>query len=513
MSHQLLNRLSFGPIASAQKRLEELGYVAFLEEQLYPPSTIAPALQKRKDAFKFVVDKAHYKNRGFQYYNAPLKETWKLLDQNIQDKIYLPPSEVIVNNCFQAIYSEWQLEELLVQFWHNHFSVSVEADQRVGLALPTYDKSIRQHAFGNFRVLLEAIATSPAMLFYLDNASSRASPANENFARELFELHTMGRAAYLANDYAHWKEVPGAKEGKAIGYIEEDIYEAARAFTGWSIAYGSKEDADTRPDTGEFMYVDSWHDHYQKRVLGVEFSAHQAPLKDGQMVLDLVAFHEKTAYFLCTKLCRYFVADEPPTDLVKRAAQLWIKTQKSPDQIRQVLRFILSSKEFHASLGTKFKTPFQLLLSLFRSLQVEVVPNLHLRWMLGELGQMPFSAPAPDGFPDRAEHWSSSNMLLQRWNVMPKLLYSNWHKIFSNFEQLFLDTQQSSQAIVQQCLERLLGKKQATAFKHKEHLMALLLRENKTADQAPLIYNAEDKKYLFAQLWAFVAMTPEFQYR
>lgn len=513
MSHALLNRLSFGPTTASKKRLQELGYPAFLEEQLYPPSTIAPALQKRKDAFQFVVDKPYYKNQPFKYYKASLKETWRLLEQNIQEKIHIPPSEVVVNNCFQAIYSEWQLEELLVHFWHNHFSVSVPSDQRIGLALPSYDKMLRQHAFGNFRILLEAVAVSPAMLFYLDNATSRASPANENFARELFELHTMGKEAYLANDYVHWKEVPGAKEGQAVGYIEEDIYEAARAFTGWSVAYGYKEDGETKPNTGEFLYLDSWHDHYQKRILGVEIPAHQAPLKDGQAVLDLVAFHKQTAQFLCTKLCRYFVADQPPASLVDRAAQHWIKTQNEPDQIRQVLRLILSSKEFHASLGTKFKNPFQLLMSLFRSLEVEVIPNLHLRWMLGEMGHMPFSSPAPDGFPDRADHWSNSNMLLQRWNVMPKLLYSNWHKIFSNFEQLLPQAQQSSKAIVQTCLQRLLGDEQTNNFAHKERLIQLLLRENKTADDVPLTYNKEDKKHLFAQLWAFVAMTPEFQYR
>lgn len=513
MNHLLLNRLSFGPTTAAKSRLKKMGYKAFLEEQLHPPQQISPQLQARKDAFKFVVDKAHYKNKGFNYYHAPLEESWKLIGQGINEKIYIPPSEVVVNNCYQAVYSDWQLEELLVQFWHNHFTVSINADQRVGVALPTYDKVIRQHAFGNFRTFLEAVATSPAMLFYLNNASSRASPANENFARELFELHTMGRAAYLANDYAHWKDVPGAKDGNPIGYIEEDIYEAARAFTGWSIAYGSDENEDIRPDTGAFMYIENWHDHYQKRVLGTEISSHQQPLKDGQMVLDLVAYHPKTAYFVCTKLCRHFVADHPPTALIERAAQLWINTQKAPDQIRQVLRLLLSSDEFHASLGKKFKTPFQLLMSLFRSLEVEVAPNLHLRWMLGDLGHMPFSAPAPDGFPDYASHWSSSNMLLQRWNVMPKLLHSNWHKIFKDATQLLPEPNQSTQAVVQQCLERLLGKEQAQTFAHKDRLIQLLLRENRTADQAPLTYNDDDQRYLFGQLWAFIAMTPEFQYR
>lgn len=512
MTHALLNRLSFGPTRATKKHLQEIGYAAFLEEQLYP-APLSPDLEQRKKDFRFVVNKAAYKNKGFHYYNAPLEESWLLLEQPNQDKRWLPPSEVFLNNCFQAIYSEGQLEELLVQFWHNHFTVSVPSDQRVGVALPLYDKMIRQHTFGNFRAFLEEVAKSPAMLFYLNNASSRASPANENFARELLELHTLGRPAYLANEYSYWKDVPGAQQGKPKGFIESDIYEIARAFTGWSVANGSEEENDIRPNTGAFMYVDHWHDPYQKRVLGVEIPAHQGPLEDGLAVLDLLAAHEQTARFICTKLCRYFVADKPPSSLVNRASQLWIKTQKEPDQIRQVLRLILSSKEFHASLGQKFKTPYELLLSLFRSLEIEVVPNLHLRWMLRELNYPAFGAPAPDGLPDRADYWSSSNMLLQRWNVMPKILHSNWHKFFTDVDELLPEAQWSSQEVVQKTLERLLGEEQAANFEHKKPLIDLLLREQHTAEQPPLTYDDADKQYLFAQLWAFVAMTPAFQYR
>lgn len=513
MTHQLLNRLSYGPTKASMARLEQLGYAAFLEEQLYPPSTIDPELKKRKKAFKFVVDKVHYKNKGFRYYDAPLKKAWKLLEESSQEIRYVPPTEVVINNYYQAIYSEWQLEELMVQFWHNHFTVSADGDQRVGLALPTYDKMIRQHAFGNFRSFLEAVAASPSMLFYLNNARSKASPANENFARELFELHTLGRPAYLANQYSHWKEVPGAKEGKAVGFIEEDVYEAARAFTGWSVAHGAKEEGISMPNTGDFMYVNSWHDPYQKRVLGVEIPAHQGPLEDGQMVLDLVAQHPQTAQFICTKLCHYFLGDNPPTSIIDKAAALWIATQQEEDQIRQVLRLILSSEEFHASLGTKFKTPFQLIMSLFRSLEVEVAPNMHLRWMLRTLGQLSFGAAAPNGYPDDSSYWSSSNMLLRRWNVMPKIFYSNWHKFFSDYEQLLPDESLSAASIVNQSLECLLGQEQAQQFAHKEVLINILLRENRTADQAPLTYNEEDRRHQFAQIWAYIAMTPEFQYR
>ncbi len=513
MTHQLLNRISFGPTKATKKRLQKLGYAAFLEEQLHPSATPVAAVEKRKKQYKFVVKR--YQNRSFTYYDAPPEKSWALLSKNNFKDMQQPAAETLLNSCLHALYSPWQLQELVVQFWHHHFSISITANNQAAVSLPRYDKTIRQHAFGNFRHFLEAIAKSPTMLCYLGNVSSRASPANENFARELFELHTMGEEGYVANEYTDWKDVPGAKEGKAIGYLENDVYEAARAFTGWTVADGAPthSGAEKKPNTGEFLYLESWHDDYQKRVMGVEIPNHQAPLQDGQKVLDLVAAHEKTAQFICTKLCRYFIADTPPPQLVARAAALWQTQQDAPDQIRQVLRLILSAEEFHASLGGKFKKPNELLLSLFRSLEVEVLPNMHLHWMLKEMGQPAFAWPAPNGFPDRAQYWSSGNLLLQRWNVMPKLFYSNWHLLFDDFDQLLPDPEASSAAVVQQCLERLLGQEAADKFPHRQRLVDILLREGRTADQVPLTYNEEDKRHQFAQIWAFVAMTPDFQYR
>ena len=199
----------------------------------------------------------------------------------------------------RAVHSKWQLREVLADFWHNHFNVNAEHDDgRIAAMFPAYDRDvIRKHALGNFRQFLEAVAQSRAMLAYLNNAASRASPANENFARELFELHTLGRDHYLNHLYNRWRDVPGAAEGRPAGYIDQDVYEAARAFTGWTIADGT--DSEPRrhasPTPAQFHYYDGWHDNYQKRVLGAEFDPNQPPLADGRRVLDLVAFHPGTA--------------------------------------------------------------------------------------------------------------------------------------------------------------------------------------------------------------------------
>ena len=140
------------------------------------------------------------------------------------------------------------------------------------------------------------------MLVYLNNRSSRAGSANENYARELLELHTLGRGAYLNTLYDRWRDVPGATEGRPQGYIDQDVYEAARAFTGWTIADGTGLGGGMAlPATGAFTYVEAWHDGYQKRVLGHEFDPFQAPMADGRKVLDLVADHPATAWNVCTR--------------------------------------------------------------------------------------------------------------------------------------------------------------------------------------------------------------------
>src|SRR5258708_24716382 len=184
-----------------------------------------------------------------------------------------------------------------------------------------------------------------------------------------------------------WGEVPGGSNGKPIGYIDEDVYEAARSFTGWTIADGSGiGKGDNLPNTGRFYYYDGWHDNYQKRVLGVEFDPNQPPLADGLKVLDLVAYHPATAKHVCLKLCKRFIADEPPPALVNGAVEVWTKNQKSPDQIKKTLYHILTSREIAHSWGKKIKRPFELMVSLLRSTSADFIPNPSLNGELKPMG-------------------------------------------------------------------------------------------------------------------------------
>jgi uncharacterized protein (DUF1800 family) len=311
----------------------------------------------------------------------------------------------------------------LVDFWHNHFNIDVDSENVIRAVWPAFDRDvIRKHALGNFREMLQAVTQSLPMLYYLNNRTSKASPANENFARELFELHTLGSGHYLNHLHAKWRDVPGALAGKAEGYIDQDLYEAARAFTGWTAADGEEVDDNVHfPATGGFHYHDAWHDPYQKRVLGVELEPNQPPLADGMAVLDLAAFHPGTALHLSEKLCRRFIADEPPEALVKRIAQVWTQHEKSPDQIRHVMRAILLAPEMQAGFGQKTKRPLEFLASFIRATGADLRPDGDVMDELGECGQRLFQCGPPTGHPDTAEYWQSPNSLLKRWNLVREL--------------------------------------------------------------------------------------------
>lgn len=513
MQYKILNRIGFGANTERLERLKKLGFEAYIEEQLNPSEKVSSTLIAQRKKFKFVQDAPEIKDRTFHYINAPLAELWELTKN--EKKQNIPAAEVVINTWLNAIYSPWQLQEVMVHFWHNHFNVSIHADERIAATLPLYDKEvIRKNCFGNFRVFLEDVAKSQAMLLYLDNASSRASPANENFARELFELHTLGKGNYLNHLYNKWREVPGATEGKAKGYIDEDVYEAARAFTGWTIADGAWTENGEKPNTGDFLYLEKWHDNYQKRILGIEFDSNQAPLADGKKVLDLLAKHEGTARFVCTKLCIRLIADQPPESIINTAVATWIKHQESPNQIREVLRSILLSKEFILSLGSKLKNPFELVCSMVRTLGLDFMPNLNLQWMLQQMGYHLFSWSTPTGHPDQASYWLNSSMVLKRWNSIPSILFDDWHQMTTfDVDALIPESVKTTKEIVQFLISKILGDQHGLSPEHQQKLMAILLVENKTIDEPPLTYSKEDRAYRFAHVVSLILMSPPFQYR
>lgn len=341
--------------------------------------------------------------------------------------------ELQMSRILRAVYSERQLQEVLVDFWTNHFNVFAGKGADRWL-LTSYDRdTIRPHTLGKFYDLLVADAQSPAMLFYLDNFQS-VSPnsaavqqrgrgplaqlvqnnpqqqqqrrgINENYARELLELHTLG--------------VDG-------GYTQKDVQEVARCFTGWSIfaprGAGGAAQAIVNPrladrlrnEAGKFTFNARAHDDGEKIVLGHKIPA-GGGIKDGLMVLDIVAHHPATAKFIASKLVRRFVADEPPPGLVDRVAQTFSKTD---GDIREMLRTIFMSAEFNSpeAYRSKVKRPFELAISAVRTLGADTNGGPQFHQWIERMGQPLYGYQTPNGYADVAENWVNTGALLERMN-------------------------------------------------------------------------------------------------
>ena len=319
----------------------------------------------------------------------------------------------------RAAFSQNQLREVLADFWYNHFNVSARA-QAVHRAF-AYDRdAIRPHVLGRFRTLLGATARHPAMLVYLDNRRSRAAEGvrtpvgrsapgggiNENYGRELLELHTLG--------------VDG-------GYTQADVEATARAFTGWAVYPYDRPGRQRRWDpvlrrepgalrVGEFFFRPSWHDAEPKRVLGRALPAGRG-IEDGEDVLDLVAAHPSTARHVSRKLAIRFVADDPPEALVDALAQTFTRTR---GDIREVMRALVRRREFwEAATGadgqpTKVKTPFELAVSAVRATGAEITSTRRLTRELAAMGEPVYQREPPTGFPDHAAAWINPGLLLTR---------------------------------------------------------------------------------------------------
>jgi len=324
-------------------------------------------------------------------------------------------AELQASRILRAVYSERQLQEVMVDFWTNHFNVFAGKGADRWL-LPAYDRdTIRPHALGKFSTLLQATAQSPAMLFYLDNFQS-VSPntvqrlrapqgqrrgINENYARELMELHTLG--------------VDG-------GYTQKDVQEVARCFTGWTIfqprgggaAVNAMMGEAGRRNAGTFFFNTRTHDDGEKIVLGQKIPA-GGGMKDGLTVLDILARHPSTAKFIATKLVRHFVADNPPPALVDRVAKTFTKTN---GDIRETLKTIFFSDEFNSTEAyrAKIKRPFELVISAIRTLGADTNggPGTH-QW-LARMGEPLYGFQTPNGYSDTADSWVNTGGLLERMN-------------------------------------------------------------------------------------------------
>jgi uncharacterized protein (DUF1800 family) len=518
----VLNRLTFGVRPGDVEKVKAIGLQKYIEQQLDPSSindAVADGKVRSLDTTNMTTSElfAKYPNptallrqleggrtaqtstqppapQGANASAAPQQETemtqaeQRERRQKINElyrKYDLKPAaqlvpQIVSNRVLRAVYSERQLQEVMVDFWQNHFNVFA-GKAAVRWYIPSYERDVlRKNALGNFKDLVVGTARHPAMLFYLDNFQSTAPATqdaattanrerlermvqsgrplpeqarerlkrqfslddagldqrlkemrasgtvslmppqnqrgiNENYARELMELHTLG--------------VDG-------GYTQKDIVEVAKAFTGWTIVdprgyrraaasmiKGTEDERLNRVqrqagipddvDSGEFVFIPRMHDKGSKSILGQ--TVNEGGVNDGLKVIDLLVAHPSTAKHIARKLAIKFVSDKPSEGLVNRVASAFTA---SKGDIKSTLRALFSDKEFFAAENyrAKIKTPFELAVSSIRAIGAETTAGPPMVAMLNKLGEVPYGYQAPTGYPDAAEDWVNTGALLERMN-------------------------------------------------------------------------------------------------
>ncbi|MGY6554694.1 MAG: DUF1800 domain-containing protein [Wenzhouxiangella sp.] len=449
---------------------------------------------------------------------------------------YYPLTETEEARFIRAVYSQRQLYEMMVEFWHDHFNV-YGWEFAIAPVFAAYDRdSIRPGALGNFRVMLESVAKSTAMLYYLDNRENRTGGYNENWARELMELHTLGVDVYFPG--ANHGGVPMGDDGLAIGYSDADVYDAARCFTGWTVRNAHWQLPQTPDyDTGEFLYWANWHEGGQKFVLGQWIP--NLGQEEARRVMDALARHRATARHLCSKLIRRFIADDPPEALVESAAEVWRSNWEQPDQIARVLRHILTVGNLNSGVGQKVRRPFEMVVAFLRKTGAEIEPQRWTGWQpYGEFfnrfmqtGHASFNWPAPDGYPDRSVRWLSASAMGQTWRLlsrMPELRMPNAGPFLLRIQDITLaeipqPAQRTARGLVEFWVERLIGRSLAPA---RSAQIIDFLRQNAAAD-APLdlvtggadgVWSANNLSHHYTPVRlrvavSMIAMCPEFHQR
>lgn len=397
----VLNRLAFGPKPGDIERVAQMGVQRYIDTQLEPAAIAYPAaLSERLAVLDSVNRSAGEVVAEFTELRKEVRDEEEGARQRRRAGLAAIALETAEARVLRAIDSPRQLEEVLVDFWYNHFNVF--AGKGVDRALvASYERdAIRPHVMGSFRAMLGATAKHPAMLYYLDNylstapglapgsqrgAASKARGLNENYARELMELHTLG--------------VDG-------GYTQKDVSELARMLTGWT--YNPRA---LMRNNQTFRFDPQRHDQGVKQWLGREV-AQQGQL-EGEMALDVLAMHPSTARNVSFKLAQYFVQDNPPPALVERMARTFLD---SKGDIRSVLRTLFASAEFMApgAQGAKFKTPYQYVISAARASAAPVVNIAPLVATMAQLGMPLYGCQTPDGYKNTQDAWLNPDALTRR---------------------------------------------------------------------------------------------------
>lgn len=434
IARHVLNRMAFGPRPGQVEEVVRMGWKEWAKQQLKPRSIkddeVESMARSRWPSLRMTMAEAFEKYRPPYSSEPPTPEE---LDRNnrLNWQIRYELRESVL---LRAVHSERQFEQVIVEFWRNHFNIDQNKDDTTFLANHYEENVLRRHAFGKFEHLLLATAQHPAMLIYLDNivsqkplteredqllarfegrryvprsvaALGRQRGLNENYARELMELHTLG----VDN-----------------GYTQRDVTEVARVLTGWTAGWTANNERDRRKQrdmmgmmaggaAGDYGFVfrQDVHDDRPKTILGSRLDG-DGGLNDGLRVIHALANHPRTAEFISWKLCRYLVRDDPSDDLVRRVSRVF---KSSDGDLEKVYEAIIFSDDFlyRQNVGCKFKTPFEYVVSSLRATDAQITDAGRVLDSLRLMGQPIYECVDPTGYYDQAEAWLDPGVLIYRW--------------------------------------------------------------------------------------------------
>ena len=422
----VLNKAAYGPRPGEVEAFDNLpgGSDAerlglWLDEQLNPDDELDTDLNDRVTALT---------GEGLSYdvIDKTAAELWLIARDDDYQVRNRPVWQMERLTLLRAAYSKWQLQEVLYDFWFNHFNIRGREFPAYGM-MPEYDRQLRMHMFGKFEDMLLANAHTASMLYYLDNYANTWPNPNENYAREVMELHTLGAVENYYGAVDPKTEVGLNGKGERAGYTEIDVFQLAKALTGWGVEDGRSEAL----DTGAFLFREAQHYNFTDgdiEVLDVTIASPGGGQTDVTDILRYLARHYGTARFVAWKLCKRLVGDEPDETLVSNTANVFYDNLDDPQQLRKVYRHVLESDDFKNTWGEKVKRPMEAVIKAFRAagvnftIQLDHQPSNNLVFRLDDTSHYPFFFSAPTGFPDNRAQWQGSGPLVQTWRTITRLL-------------------------------------------------------------------------------------------
>ena len=521
-----LNRVTFGARDTDVALAQSMGWTAWVEDQLAPPAdndaAMTSHLNKQVMHIEYAASNpaqttgtwaAINEDRGLNYLYAATPILWNVATKagvsisfNERTRIR---QELAAATWIRNTHSRYQLREFMVDFWHNHFNIGKNENELATALLPVYDRTvIRPHAFGNFRAMLEATSTSSSMMLYLDNWVSNATTPNENYSREIMELHTLGGTSYLGT--VDPTTVPKGYYGFATGFTDQDIAQASRALSGWTVQAGQRFSGVTLPSTGEFTFNPPQHNTQAKTLLGLNVTSVVSDLNQGRMLLNMLAFHPATAAFVVGKLAWRIFGDTPPQEVIDRGVKAWLSNQLAADQMGHVLRaMLLDGTEVMSAPVAKVRRPYERILALFRTTDIVVNASATMTTLLDPLNDGLFAWQAPNGRPDTNAYWLATGATVATWNLLFQLL-SNTAIVTALTVQTPQSARGSATGVVEYWVGRMIGAALPAAS------MNALVTDQATSSGVPALFrgtNSTSIENAHRRLVSLIATTEEFTLR